>query len=95
MGVIVQFLVSCKSSLCYQDLMLFLCFIDKQMSVTLEGDINAAKSFDSSTQVIGKWPLFFLSHFNPYPANIFVLKMLSAYYICCIYSNAFQATLSH
>ena len=56
MGVIVQFLVSCKPSLCYQDLrlMFFLCFIDKQMSVTLEGDINAAKSFDSSTQVIGK-----------------------------------------
>ena len=49
-----QFLVSCKPSLSYQDLMLFLCFIDKQMSVTLEGDINAAKSFDSSTQVIGK-----------------------------------------
>ena len=26
--------------------------------------------------------------FNPYPANIFVLKMVSAYYICCICSKA-------
>ena len=22
---------------------------------------------------------------NPYPANIFVLKQLSAFYVCCIY----------
>ena len=30
---------------------------------------------------------------NPYPANIFVLKMLSAEYVCCIYSNAFYTIL--
>ena len=27
---------------------------------------------------------------NSYPANFFVLKMLSAFYVCCIYSKALQ-----
>ena len=30
--------------------------------------------------------------FNPYPAYIFVLKMASAYYVCCINLNALQNT---
>ena len=31
---------------------------------------------------------------NPYPANnVFVLKMLSAFYICCIYLNALRQLL--
>ena len=29
---------------------------------------------------------------KPYPANIFVQKVSSAYNICCIYLNAFWAT---
>ena len=33
--------------------------------------------------------------FNPNPATIFVLKMLSAFYICCTYSNALQTTFDH
>ena len=28
--------------------------------------------------------------FNHYPATIFVLKMSSAVYVCCIYSSAFR-----
>ena len=28
--------------------------------------------------------------FNPYPNNIFVLKILSAFYVCCIYSSTLQ-----
>ena len=32
--------------------------------------------------------------FYPYTANIFVLKMLSAYYVCCIYSIALQKTFT-
>ena len=31
---------------------------------------------------------------DPYPAKIFVLKMLSAYCVCCIYSNALQNTIT-
>ena len=31
---------------------------------------------------------------NPYPANIFVLKMPSAYYVSCIYSCAIQNTFT-
>ena len=31
---------------------------------------------------------------NLYPANIFALKMSSAYYVCCIYSNALQNTFT-
>ena len=31
---------------------------------------------------------------KPYPANIYVLKMLSAFYICCIYSNSLQKTFT-
>ena len=27
---------------------------------------------------------------NPYPDNILVQKILSAYYVCCIYLNALQ-----
>ena len=27
-------------------------------------------------------------HFNPNPATIFIMKMLSAFYICCIYLGA-------
>ena len=30
-----------------------------------------------------------------YPPNIFVLKMLSAFYVCCLYSNALQTRLNH
>ena len=30
---------------------------------------------------------------NPKPANFFALKMSSAVYVCCIYSNALQTTL--
>ena len=33
---------------------------------------------------------YLLAKFNPYPANIFCLKMLSANYICCMYSNALK-----
>ena len=33
--------------------------------------------------------------FKPYPAIFLnVLKMFSAYYVCCIYSNAFQNTFT-
>ena len=33
--------------------------------------------------------------FNPYPAIIFILKkMSSAYYLCCIYSNALQKKIT-
>ena len=35
-----------------------------------------------------------LSEFNPYLAN-FVLKMLSAFYVCCIYSSALQIKFDH
>ena len=35
------------------------------------------------------------TNFNPYPTNkIFVLK-ISAFYICCIFSNAIQTTFDH
>ena len=33
--------------------------------------------------------------FNPNPATIFVLKMLSAFYIWYTYSNALQTTFDH
>ena len=28
------------------------------------------------------------------PANIFYIKMMSAYYVCCIYSNTLQKTFT-
>ena len=36
--------------------------------------------------------LLFLTNImlNPYPANVFVLKMSSAYYVCCIFSNGLK-----
>ena len=33
--------------------------------------------------------------FKPYPANIFVMKMSSAFNICCIYSSALQTRFYH
>ena len=33
------------------------------------------------------------SAFNPYPAYIFVIKMPSTYYVCCLDSNAHQNCL--
>ena len=35
-----------------------------------------------------------LYYINPYSANIFVKKILSAYYFCCVNSNALQNTFS-
>ena len=34
-----------------------------------------------------------IKRFNPYSGNIFILKMSSAFYVCCIYSGAFQTCL--
>ena len=36
------------------------------------------------------YTLFFTKY---YPANVFVLKMKSADYVCCIHSNALQNTM--
>ena len=35
------------------------------------------------------------SSFNPYPTNIFVLKIVYALYVCCIYSSALQTKFYH
>ena len=35
-----------------------------------------------------------LKEINPYPASIFLMKLLSAYHICYIYSNANQTTFN-
>ena len=35
-----------------------------------------------------------LYYINPYPVNMFLKRMLSAYYFCCINSNALQNTFS-
>ena len=37
--------------------------------------------------------LVLLLPFNPYPAKTIAKKMLSAYYVCCIFSNELQTTL--
>ena len=39
--------------------------------------------------------LCLVPHLNTYSANIFVLKMLSAFNICCIYSNELQTSFDH
>ena len=36
-----------------------------------------------------------LKAFKSYPTTIFVLKMSSAFYVCCIYSGALQARFFH
>ena len=33
--------------------------------------------------------------FNPYPVTILILKMMSAFYVCCIYTSALQTRFFH
>ena len=35
------------------------------------------------------------SSVNPYPTTIFALKIVSAFYICCIYSGALKIRFLH
>ena len=48
-------------------------------------------SQQDSTQILKKINIVMRRVYNPYPTNIFLLKM-SAFYLCCIYSSTLQAT---
>ena len=40
------------------------------------------------------YQIVFTVNYNPYPAISFVLKLWSAFYFCCICSNALQNTFT-
>ena len=56
--------------------------------------IRSTKQIRNLSSAKKKLLLFSCFVFNPYPANIFVLKMSSAYYVCCIYLNSLKTALS-